>query len=78
MNQRISEAKKVELIRRSVRDVQMRAEEQETLRKMKSRAYEGVKSKIARNIKVIDKVNRDRGYISPHRLRTNSASQLMP
>ena len=34
---------------------------------MQGRAYEGVKSKIARNIKVIDKVNRSKGFVSPYR-----------
>ena len=75
VDQRLADYKKVELIRRSVRDVQIRAQELDTKRKMKGNAYTGVKSKIARNIKVIDRVNRDHGFISPHK-RPHTASKL--
>ena len=66
-NERVDQFKKVELIRRSVREVQDHAKELEQQRKMKGKAYEGVKSKIARNMKVTDRVNRGRGYANPHR-----------
>ena len=36
---------------------------------MQGKAYEGVKSKIARNIKVVDRVNRQNGYTSPYKHR---------
>lgn len=42
--------------------------EAEAKRKMQGSAYSGVKSKIARNVKVIDRVNRDHGYNNPHAL----------
>ena len=68
VNQRLADYKKVELIRRSVRDVQHRAEELDAKRKMKDKAYMGVKSKIARNIKVVDRVNKkEYGYVPPHK-----------
>ena len=66
-NQRVDQFKKVELIRRSVKEVQDHAKELEEQRKLKGKAYDGVKSKIARNMKVTDKVNRDRGYANPRR-----------
>ena len=48
---------------------------------MKERAYDGVRSKIARNIKVIDKVNRAHGYhshyLSPYK-RPLTATQMAP
>ena len=33
---------------------------------MKGKAYSATKSKIARNLKVIDRVNRDQGYFNPY------------
>ena len=48
----------VELIRRSVRDVKKRAEEMDKLRRMQGSAYEGVKSKVSRNMKIVDRVNK--------------------
>ena len=48
-----------------------RAQEAEEKRKMQGKAYKGVKSKIAGNMKVIDKTNRDNGYINPHLVDKN-------
>ncbi len=66
----LKEYKEVELIRRAVSDVKKRAEEMELLRKMKGQAYVGVKSKVGRNMKVINRVNKKRvtitnGQLSP-------------
>ena len=60
MDNRLKEYKEVELIRRSVRDVQKRGQELDKLRKMQGAAYDGVKSKVARNIKVVNRVNKER------------------
>lgn len=49
---------KNELIRKAVKDVKRRAGDQDQKRKMQGRAYSAVKSKVARNIKVIDKVRK--------------------
>ena len=68
VDQRLAEYKKVELIRRAVNDVKKRGQDLDNKRKMKGKAYEGVKSKIARNIKIIDHVNKvEFGYIPPHK-----------
>ena len=75
VDQRLADYKKVELIRRSVRDVQIRAQELDSKRRMQGSAYTGVKSKIARNIKVVDRVNRNHGFISPHK-RPHTAAKL--
>ena len=65
---KVTEYKRLELLRRSVKDVKLRAQEQEKKRKMQGKAYEGVKSKLARNLKVIDHVNKtDFGYVPPHK-----------
>ena len=74
MDQKLQEYKKVELIRRAVKDVKSRGAELDKKRKMKGKAYEGVKSKIARNIKVVDKVNWDSGYRNPHLLKRPRSS----
>lgn len=36
---------------------------------MQGRAYEGIKSKIGRNMKVINRVNREKGFVSPVKLQ---------
>ena len=33
---------------------------------MQGKAYKGVKSKVAGNMRVIDKTNLDNGYVNPH------------
>ena len=33
---------------------------------MRHKAYSGVKSKIAGNMRVIDKTNQGKGYVNPH------------
>ena len=38
---------------------------------MQGKAYKGVKSKVAGNMRVIDKTNRDNGYINPHLVDKN-------
>ena len=43
-----------------------RAKEVEEKRRMQGKAYKSVKSKVAGNMRVIDKTNRDNGYINPH------------
>ena len=82
VNQKLTEYKKVELIRRAVKDVKIRGEELDKKRKMQGKAYEGVKSKIARNIKVVDRVNREHGYVSPYKHRrpvtTSTTPQKIP
>ena len=62
IQERGSEYQKLEVIRRAVKDVKERGKQLEQHRKMQGKAYEGVKSKIAQNMKVIDKVNRKQGY----------------
>ena len=67
------------MIRRAVKDVKSRGAELDKKRKMKGKAYDGVKSKIARNIKVVDRVNYEAGYRNPHLTRrpktTNKANR---
>jgi len=58
VSDRVKQYNAVELIRRSVRDVKKRAEEMEKLRKMQGAAYEGVKSKVSRNMTIINRVNK--------------------
>ena len=50
-----------ELIRKSQKDVMKRAEEQKKLRKMQGKAYNKVTSKVAANLKVIEKVKKNGG-----------------
>ena len=66
VEQHIEEYQRTEIIRRSVNDVRRRAKEQEEKRKMRHKAYSGVKSKIAGNMKVIDRTNQGKGYVNPH------------
>ncbi len=60
----LTEYRKQELVRKAVYDVQVRGFELDQKRKLQSKAYSGVKSKIARNMKVIDRTNKDLGYSS--------------
>lgn len=81
VNNRLQEYKKVEIIRRSVRDVLKRGEDMDKHRKMQGKAYEGVKSKVGRNIKVVEKVNKDRilrGEVSPSPTRKRPRTVLDP
>lgn len=58
---------KNEFVRMAVKDVKKRGLELDKKRKMQGKAYDGVKSKIAGNMKVIDKVNRGQGYrVNPY------------
>ena len=69
VDQRLAEYKKVELIRRAVSDVKKRGQELDSKRKLKGKAYDNVKSKIARTIVVRDRVNKEEfGYIPPHKM----------
>lgn len=58
VDSRLQEYREVELIRRSVKDVKKRGSDLEKFRKLQGKAYEGVKSKVGRNIKVVERVNR--------------------
>ena len=68
----MQEYREVELIRRSVRDVKKRGQELDKFRKMQGKAYEGVRSKVGRNIKVVTRVNKamaTQGDVTPTRRR---------
>ena len=62
VQEHLDEYNKTEIIRRAVREVQKRSKAMDEHRKMKGKAYDGVKSKIARNMKVIDRENRKAGF----------------
>ena len=46
----------------AVREVQRRGQQLDQKRKLQAKAYSDVKSKVARNMKVIDNTNRELGY----------------
>jgi len=78
VSKRMEEYKKVELLRKAVRDVKKRGEDLEQKRKLKAKAYIGVQSKIARNIKIVDKVNREKGFTSPKKTTSHADKKTRP
>ena len=54
--------KKQNLVRLAVRDVQKRGQQLDKKRKQQGKAYSAVKSKVAGNMKVIDRTNKELGY----------------
>ena len=65
IQQKINDYMSLELVRKAVKDVKKRGQEQNQKRLMKERAYSAVKSKVGRNIKVIEKVKKTGSPVKP-------------
>ncbi len=62
INENLHEYKKQDLVRLAVQDVRARGQQLDKKRKQQGKAYSAVKSKIAGNMKVIDRTNKELGY----------------